>query len=145
MVRPSIMAAILCLGAIQGACAPAARPVRNKPAKEYVFLSGVTRQKVHSVRLGMSTTEVNRLGLFLPEADNRRGWSTLQYVGPLLPAEVKKLRGRVIKIDVQIVRHPGPMCASNPPVGTLNPTTTGERIAAVSFPYIAPPGPVSID
>ena len=144
-VHSGIMAAALSLSAIPGTCAPVTPPTQNKPAKEYIFLSGATRQKVRSVQIGMSTVAVNRLGLFLPEADGRPGWSTFQYKGPLLPAEVKKLRGRVIKIDVQIVKHPGPMSVFNPPGGTLNPTTTGERIAVVSFPYAAPPGPVTID
>ncbi len=80
-----------------------------------------------------------------PRSGKHGNWCTLLYTGSLTLAETKKLNGKVIAVDVQVVMHPGPVSVSNPAKGSINPTMPGESIATVSAPYISDGGAIHLD
>ena len=80
-----------------------------------------------------------------PKDGERAGWCTLAYTGALTPVEMKKLNGKMIAVDVQVVMHPGPVSVSNPANGSINPTMPGETIATVSAPYLSDGGAIHLD
>lgn len=119
-----------------------------KPLSLPVMPSVMIWQKARPLHAGMTPEQAMAAGPFVPmrpKSGERKGWSTLLYTGRLTVEETKKLNGKCIAVDVQVVMHAGPVSASNPPNGSLNPTMPKETIATVSAPYLSDGGAICLD
>jgi len=120
----------------------------GKPAPLPTMLSVSMWHKVRFLHPGMTpeqATEARPFVPMVPRSGKHGNWCTLEYDGPLTPGERKELNGKMIAVDVQVVMHPGPVSASNPANGSINPTMSGETIATISAPYLSDGGAIQLD
>lgn len=114
----------------------------------FPMLTVMMWQRFRPLKAGMTPEQAMQAGPFYPIRPQRHqhpGWCTFYYAGRLTQAEQKALTGKLMQIDVQVVMRSGPVSASNPPIGSLNPTMTGETIANVSAPYAGDGGALCLD
>ncbi len=145
-----IAIAVFCGYSVQGICRPTPSHIPVKPVSLPIMPSLLIWHKVHLLHSGMTPEQAMNAGPFLPmrpKSGERKGWCTLLFCGPLTAEETKKLNGKEIAVDVQVVMHAGPVSASNPPNGSLYPArpASTETIATVSAPYLSDGGAICLD